>query len=1129
MQSINLKNSINPTNDNRANFAIVDPQSAQLDAPHVENTGTCQSGGITPLYKKTTSSSETIKTIDDIGNIIEVKTVNKPTFDFTVTSLRWRSVAYGAGVFVAIASGTDTYKYSTDGITWTNGTLPGSSETWIAITFGGTKFVAIVGNSNKTAYSTDGINWTAGTLTQSRDWLGISYVNGKYIVVGSVSEIQHGTDGINWAEVDTGAFHDKKKDVAYGAGRYIFQSEGTGQCFSSTDLAAFATIDDVLTLVIGRSVVYAVSKFVMMSSTDHCYTSTDGITWTERTLPQTAEYPSVCHDGTYYIACAVNNQFIYSTDAITWYGVGIPNSYDWWKLATNGSGLSVCAPQENALTSLVRITQTSVNNVYSNSELISGDICKYGLYSQATNNAYEDIKYGATKVYGIKTNGKNIFIDEISATTFLKTSNVKTIGAVKGVYSVRFMRHATPTDDLYFFQYAVGYIYCNINSDIVTNSIGLYCDNIYYLSNTDGTDYILLVNERISNSDGNTISWAKTYTITLGSPSAQNSKDGWFYSYVDGTTIGVVGVEYVNPNYKFEHYTVDATGAFTEITTAGSSATMKYGLFGMVAEYEEYQIYSALSFPYKSLTTKNGTGADGRDFLGYYSVINRLDYSENNYFYLRAVYNRALKSADTLSITENTQFVGRVIDFSNVDFTYRPQILTYDSKCHIVYKDLSGSIQHAVLLATSSCTTQLTKIEKNRYLLNTIDVANVIDTTEKRIISTGMDYNGAVWYDAASKYTFKICNDLFQTSYNTETGVTIAASDLMSSYRDQSLIFNTLLYNYFVLNGALVPSNKFNSETYINDNTFVPIPIYATIQNNFVFWDGEIYPQVSYSKLNIDLAEQISNALYPDADFFYLFGNSYFHDGQAIYLINISDNTAEEVCRAIGLNFVAFSQSVAYFYSYSDNSLWVFDGGRALKKIVQLNGIFDFTAANLVSGDYSTRENCLFLAKGTKLMLMYDERISSYERTTGTAIVRDSGIYYSTTTGIDSLTPFAITGYTALTLKWQSAYFKNPATIQNIEEIIFYLKSASSAAGTFTVAYYAFDATQTFSAHSQNFSITAAMYDSAGYVSVRYRPNVEQVYGWSIRIETTMDLLLVDCSVATGTMSVITVPANQSI
>jgi len=77
----------------------------------------------------------------------------------------WKSIAYGKGIFVAIAQDSDEAAYSTDfGATWTSSTLP-ETTSWESITYGKGTFAAVSSGSNTVAYSDDGITWNSGKLT----------------------------------------------------------------------------------------------------------------------------------------------------------------------------------------------------------------------------------------------------------------------------------------------------------------------------------------------------------------------------------------------------------------------------------------------------------------------------------------------------------------------------------------------------------------------------------------------------------------------------------------------------------------------------------------------------------------------------------------------------------------------------------------------------------------------------------------------------------------------------------------------------------------------------------------------------------------------------------------------------
>jgi hypothetical protein len=77
-------------------------------------------------------------------------------------------------VFVAVTYLSATAASSTDGITWTQRTLPVSSL-WIKVAYGGGVFTAITGSYDIAASSTDGITWTQRTLPTSSSWESIAY------------------------------------------------------------------------------------------------------------------------------------------------------------------------------------------------------------------------------------------------------------------------------------------------------------------------------------------------------------------------------------------------------------------------------------------------------------------------------------------------------------------------------------------------------------------------------------------------------------------------------------------------------------------------------------------------------------------------------------------------------------------------------------------------------------------------------------------------------------------------------------------------------------------------------------------------------------------------------------------
>ena len=188
----------------------------------------------------------------------------------------WFSICYGNGKYVAIASGSNTFAYSTDGITWIETSNGLTKRNWYSVYYGNGKYVAIAYDSNTFAYSTDGITWTeTSNGLNRRNWSSICYGNNKYVAVATGSNIfAYSTDGITWTETNNGLSERDWWSICYGNGKYV------------------AIISD---------------------SNTFAY-STDGITWTETSNGLNSRtWRSVCYGNGKYVAIAYNsNTFAYT-------------------------------------------------------------------------------------------------------------------------------------------------------------------------------------------------------------------------------------------------------------------------------------------------------------------------------------------------------------------------------------------------------------------------------------------------------------------------------------------------------------------------------------------------------------------------------------------------------------------------------------------------------------------------------------------------------------------------------------------------------------------------------------------------------------------------------------------------
>ena len=213
----------------------------------------------------------------------------------------WDTIEYANGKFVAIASDAAKCATSTDGITWTMGTMPNIG--WFSLAWNGTRWVAFA--RYYIAYSTDGLNWTLATLpanvSQLRPlsliWDGTRYVGLSYYC----DYLCTSTDGITWSDtsINLSTLTYKACRIAYSGSMYVVSDEDyESDCASSPDGITWTSRSLPLSKV-WRTLKYANGQFVMTGgSTNVFLTSSDGITWTQSTFPRSGDWYGATVAGT---------------------------------------------------------------------------------------------------------------------------------------------------------------------------------------------------------------------------------------------------------------------------------------------------------------------------------------------------------------------------------------------------------------------------------------------------------------------------------------------------------------------------------------------------------------------------------------------------------------------------------------------------------------------------------------------------------------------------------------------------------------------------------------------------------------------------------------------------------------
>ena len=243
----------------------------------------------------------------------------------------WNSICYGNNKFIAISGGSNlsnTFAYSSDGITWTETSNGLSSRNWYFICYGNGKYVAIAYTSNTFAYSTDGINWkeTSNGLSK-RNWQSICYGNGKYVAVSGdyygSNTFAYSTDGINWTETSNGLSNRGWMSIYHGNGKYVaISGVSSSNTFAySTDGINWTETSNGLSNRLWVCICYGNGKYVAVAANSNTFAySTDGINWTETSNGlSVGNWESICYGKDKYVAGMWNSTyFAYSIDGINW-------------------------------------------------------------------------------------------------------------------------------------------------------------------------------------------------------------------------------------------------------------------------------------------------------------------------------------------------------------------------------------------------------------------------------------------------------------------------------------------------------------------------------------------------------------------------------------------------------------------------------------------------------------------------------------------------------------------------------------------------------------------------------------------------------------------------------------------
>ena len=339
------------------------------------------------------------------------------TAELADTASEWNAVAYGNGVYVAVAdvaaSGLKHVMTSTDAISWTARNASVAS-TWNSVAYGNGVYVA-VSNAGLVMSSPDAINWTSRTASSASPWTALTYGAGIFLAVASAGassvisplvdesgvylvdgsgqklvaeqtvtpgagqQVMQSPDGIDW-EPETAASTDLWSSVVWGAEFVaVATSGGSGRVMTSADGVTWTSRSAAASLT-WRSVTYGNSMYVAVASSgtgNRVMTSVNGVTWTSRTSASDNDWYGVAYGNGKYSAVSItgtSNRIMSSEDGITWASEDNPYDFEWTAI---GFGDSI----------FFAVAQTGVN--YRVMITASGSIFASGVYSDPNSTGFQ--------------------------------------------------------------------------------------------------------------------------------------------------------------------------------------------------------------------------------------------------------------------------------------------------------------------------------------------------------------------------------------------------------------------------------------------------------------------------------------------------------------------------------------------------------------------------------------------------------------------------------------------------------------------------------------------------------------------------------------------------------------------
>lgn len=232
-----------------------------------------------------------------------------------ITNTIW-GMEYANNQFIIVGANGSIYT-SANGDYFTSKTSNTTSQL-NGVTFGNSKWIAVGAAGALTSSTDNGATWTATTVG-TQDINNIAYGNGVYVMVADSGKVRTSTDGTTWTDRSIGGVANNIYGVCYDASSNYFVICGQGGATWASydggvtwDLRMVNTFENLIFAA------YASGVFIIGGIAGVLFTSTDTITWTQRTEPTFDNLRDLANSTELNLFCVITNTGgVYTTTNIT--------------------------------------------------------------------------------------------------------------------------------------------------------------------------------------------------------------------------------------------------------------------------------------------------------------------------------------------------------------------------------------------------------------------------------------------------------------------------------------------------------------------------------------------------------------------------------------------------------------------------------------------------------------------------------------------------------------------------------------------------------------------------------------------------------------------------------------------